>query len=76
MLNCLHLINPTVAFNTTYSAINVSGVIEIYVIRSLVHLNPLDWLASCITFSDRCQLRRIVFDDSVAAHACAGGRHI
>jgi hypothetical protein len=43
MLYSLHLINPTVTCNATYTTINVGRVIKINIVRCLVYLDPFDW---------------------------------
>ncbi len=38
----LHLVDPAVAFHTTYTAVNVNGVVEVGVVGNFVNADPWD----------------------------------
>ena len=55
---------------------DVHAVIEIRIVRRVVHLHPLDGLATVHAFFDQRNVRRIRFDVLVAIPTRAARRHI
>ena len=45
MMNFYHLVNPSVAFHATHPPINMNGMIEIDIVRSLVNADPRNGMA-------------------------------
>ena len=74
LMDNLHLIDPAMARDTPHSARDVRAVIEVNVVREVMHLDPLNRLSSHCTFSDREQLGALGVHERVAVHAGRGGR--
>jgi len=64
-----HLVNWTVAVVASHSFIDVDAVVEIYVVRHLVHASPLQGTAAAEAFADRFEIGGVGPDLSVAVDA-------
>ena len=63
------------ARRTTDTFVHVNAVIEVGVVRQVVHANPLDWFACSKTRAHRFEIWAIGPDLFVATHARVGWRH-
>ena len=64
-----HLIDAPMARRTAHPFIYMNAVIEISVIRKVVHSDPLDWFAGTKTGANRLEIRAIRPDLLMAVHA-------
>ena len=69
------VINPAVTGGTANALLYVNAVIEIGVVRQIVHANPLEWLTSAETRAHRLQIRTFGPNLLVTIHARVRGRH-
>jgi hypothetical protein len=68
------LVYATVASRTANALLDVNAVIEVGVVRKVVHANPLEWLAGAETRAHRLQIRTLGPDLLVTTHTRRRGR--
>ena len=76
VLDFVHLIDLTMAFDAGNAARDVNGVIKIDVVRNLVDLDPRNGCARGRAFPDERQLRIVLEHLVMAVHASGTGRNV
>ncbi len=69
-----HLINSTVAGDTSYARIDVTAVVKIDIIWKFVNLNPLHWFIFIVAFLQFLNVGAVGFDNFMTIHTdfCRG----
>ena len=75
LINNRHLVNASVTRRTTDTFFHVNAVIEVDVIRKIVHAFPVERLAGAKTRAHGFEIRTVGPDLFVAVHARRGRRH-
>ena len=83
LVDHFHLIDTTVTAHTGNTAVHVSGVVEVDVVRGLVDAHPLDWLAEIgviqrriHTVAQRLELRAVLLHVLVTVPTSIRSRNI
>ena len=64
-----HLVHTSMTGLTTYALGNMNAMVEVNIIRQVVHSIPLDRLTRPETFSDRLEYGTLIPDLAVTSHA-------